>query len=280
MRASFENIAAGNVAQAFSAYRLQVPGFEFNWHYHPEYELTLILKGAGKRMVGDSYESFREGDLVLIGPNLPHTWASEKIKKKDAMQEAIVVQFSPSIFSGFHVYPEFTGIRKILEQSAHGLSFQLSAGIRRNMEILPLKKTADRIALLIRILDQLAVEKFSVLSAGNYGALKGVKNEKRISQLSNYVQANFSKPITLANAARIVHLSPGAFCKFAKKAFGKTFSDHVNDIRVSHACKLLTETDKPISAIAFAAGFESLTYFNRVFLRKKGMQPNAFRKIN
>ncbi len=280
MRAAFESIATRKGAQAFYAFKISVPSFEFIWHYHPEYELTLILKGTGKRMVGDSYETFDDGDLVLIGPDLPHTWSSEKTKNTDALLEAIVIQFSSSLFAAFQLFSEFTAIKKLLLQCSRGAVFKATVDIRRQIAALPAKSGMEKIAALLQLLERLSTQRPAVLSSVNYIALKGAENEKRINKLCSYVQNNFTKPIRLMNAAKILHLSPSAFCKFAKKALGKTFSDYVNDVRVAHACKLLTETDMPVSSIAFASGFESLTYFNRVFLKKKGMQPNGFRKIN
>lgn len=277
MRAAFENIPAQKGMLAFHAFRLAAPAFEFNWHYHPECELTLITKGTGKRMVGDSYESFEAGDLVLVGSGLPHSWASERERGQDNFSEAIVVQFSGSLFEGFFAFTEFSAIKKMLEQSSRGLVFTEKSDAVSLMQSLPERKSAERVAILILILEKLTAQKPRYLSSVHFVAMKGEENEKRINKVYRYVQHHFKKPIQLEKVAAHIHLSPSAFCKFMKRASGKTFSDYVNDVRIAHACKLLTETDKPVSAISFSSGFESLTYFNRVFLKKKNITPVRFR---
>jgi AraC-like DNA-binding protein len=75
-----------------------------------------------------------------------------------------------------------------------------------------------------------------------------------------------------------VNLSVTAFCKFFKRATGLTVTDYLNDIRIGNACELLIETDLQIKEIAYQVGFQSLTYFNRVFLKKKKMTPREFRE--
>jgi YesN/AraC family two-component response regulator len=107
--------------------------------------------------------------------------------------------------------------------------------------------------------------------------MKGNENQQRINKVFLYVQKEFKEHISLKKAASIIHLSESAFCKFFKRASGKTFSTYVNDIRIAYASQLLIESDKAIGEIAFESGFESLTYFNRVFLKTKGVKPRELR---
>lgn len=279
MRASFENIAAQKGALAFHVFRLSMPEFIFHWHYHPEYELTWIVRGEGKRMAGDSIESFRDGDLVLLGSGLPHTWSSEKQARQKKLLESVVIQFPQSLFDGLIGCFEFTAIKKMMQQSSRGLVFSITAELTELLQSLPEKKGAERIAVLILLLEKLTQQKPRVLSSADFTAVKGEENEKRINKVYSYVQQHFTRPVKLEKIAAYIHLSPSAFCKFIKRVSGKTFSDYVNDVRIAHACRLLTETDNTISAIAYASGFESLTYFNRVFLKKKKMTPVKYRKV-
>ena len=71
--------------------------------------------------------------------------------------------------------------------------------------------------------------------------------------------------------ADLVYLTESNFCKFFKKATGKTYSDYLNELRINEACRLLVQSDKSIIQISFDCGFETLSYFNRVFLNKKGV---------
>lgn len=108
--------------------------------------------------------------------------------------------------------------------------------------------------------------------------MKGTENQQRINTIFQYVQQEFNETISLKKAASLIHLSESAFCKFFKRTSGKTFSDYTNEIRIAHACQLLIETDHPVSEVAFSSGFDSITYFNRVFLKKKGVRPMHYRR--
>ncbi|HRH50443.1 MAG TPA: AraC family transcriptional regulator [Panacibacter sp.] len=279
MRAKLEQLSLQRNNQSFLCYEVNVPGFAFLWHYHPEYELTFIVKGSGKRLVGDSYEQFSEGDLVLLGPNLPHSWVSEQIKKQNC--QAIVIQFSTEFIAPLLQYQEMKDIEKLLSRAEKGLHFKRL----KNKEIIQIlheikdSKAVDAFTLLIQLLHKLSANTSIVLSSSEFKPLKGNQNQQRINKIFQFIQKGFREKISLQKAAALIHLSESAFCKFFKRACGKSFSDYVNDIRVSNACQLLIETDKPIAQIAFESGFESLTYFNRVFLKKKKVRPGEFRKM-
>jgi AraC-like DNA-binding protein len=278
MRASFEDIKSRKGNQSFVAYRRDVPAFEFKWHYHPEYELTLITKGSGKRLVGDSYENFESGDLVLIGSNLPHTWVSDRARK--GKSGAVVIQFSDEFIHSFLQWPEFVGINRLLTDASHGIffPFRYSKAIIEKVNALPDQRGAGRITALLAILDQLSNQKPVKLASAYFSSVKGRETEKRINKVCQYIQKQAKGPISLDKTAALVHLSNSAFCRFFKRVTGKTFSDYVNDVRIGNACTLLTESDKSIATIAFETGFESLTYFNRIFLKKKNITPRDFRK--
>ncbi|MBX2966638.1 MAG: AraC family transcriptional regulator [Cyclobacteriaceae bacterium] len=275
MRALYENIASKKGNESFVAYALKVAFFEFKWHYHPEYELTLITKGKGKRLVGDSYENYETGDLVLLGADLPHTWSSDPVKNKPV--SAIVIQFSPDFAHRFLELDEFKKIASLLASSARGLFFPDSKSIRHELELLPTQTGVEKITSLLAILQKLTTLKHYKLSSEYFEAIKGEETESRINKVCRHIQTHAAENLSLEQVAALIHLSRSAFSKFFKRATGKTFSDYVNDIRIGNACHLLTETDKAINEIAYQTGFESLTYFNRVFLKKKNITPRDFR---
>ena len=278
MKAFYEDIASKKNGQSFVAYHLNVPAFEFKWHYHPEYELTLITNGKGKRLVGDSYENFETGDLVLIGPEMPHTWISNRIRKNAA--SAVVIQFSKKFIGSFLLLPEFKSVAKLLSNSSQGLFFSSKNynKIKEQINRLPDCNGAEKIISLLSILHQLQQQRSVKLASSLFMPVKGIENETRINKVCQYVQKNANEEVNLEKAASLIHLSNTAFCKFFKRITGKTFSDYVNDIRIGNACLLLTESDKTIAEIAYKCGFENLTYFNRVFLKKKNTTPGSFRK--
>jgi AraC-like DNA-binding protein len=274
----FEDINAKKGSNSFLALENHVQWFPFQWHYHPEYELTHIRKGSGKRMVGDSYEYFCSGDLVLIGPNLPHTWVSDK--EPGARSSAVVIQFSETFIESFFQHSECAAIRKLLSQSGQGLYFTLRPGaaILSAIDRLPDYKGMDRITGLLQILNSLAGKKAVPLASPYFQPTLGKKSESRINKICQYIHRHSSEAIPLKKIADLVHLSESAFCKFFKRTTGKTYSDYLNEIRIGHSCHLLMESDDTIAEIAYESGFESLTYFNRVFLRKKGVRPGDFRR--
>src|SRR5687767_14168081 len=135
MKARYEDITSKKGDASFVAYAFTVPAFEFKWHYHPEYELTLITRGHGKRLVGDTYENFEAGDLVLLGPGLPHTWSSNEAKTKSA--SAVVIQFSERFLESFLKLREFKSIGDLLTSATRGLHFARSKELRDDIERLP-----------------------------------------------------------------------------------------------------------------------------------------------
>lgn len=265
--------------RSFICYKVNVPSFEFLWHYHPEYELTLITKGSGTRLVGDSYYKFEEGDLVLLPPYLPHTWISEKTDNQNC--QAIVIQFSNAFVEKLFQFSELVSITKLFEKSTRGLQFHYP---KYNDLLLLLQKLIQGNEVIgfskfIQVMHLLSSKKTSAIASLHYKPVKGNENQQRINQVFKYVQNNFKERVSLEQAATMIHLSVSAFCKFFKRASGKTFSDYTNEIRIAFACQLLIETDMSISEIATASGFDSMSYFNRVFLKKKKIQPAAFRKL-
>jgi len=279
MKPRLEQLSHKGANRSFICYEVIVPSFEFLWHYHPEYELTYIVKGSGKRLVGDGYEDFSAGDLVLLPPMLPHTWISEKSNSEKC--QAVVIQFSQEFVERLLQFPEIKSIEKLFVRSTRGLQFTVGkkSGLVSLLQQLPQCSEMMSLTLLLQALEGLSVARSAPIASLQFRPMKGNENQQRINKVFLYVQKEFRESITLKKAADIVHLSESAFCKYFKKASGKTFSDYTNEIRVAYACHLLLETDKPISAIAFESGFESTTYFNRVFLRKKKLRPGQFRKL-
>ncbi len=276
VKAELEKIVPGEGKPILVAYEMSLPYLEFYWHHHPEYELTFKINVSGKRIVGDSYEKFNAGDLVLIGPDLPHTWVSDK-NIKDKLCRFVVIQFSGSLFNGLSGLNEFESIKRLLKNSRHGLSFKNSKPFKETILSLPGKTGTEKITDLMWILGQLAKQKGRKLASSEFDISQAKNSEPRINKVCTYLEQNFSKSITISDAAAIINISQSAFCKFFKRATGKTFSDYLNEIRIGYTCYQLIETDKQISTIARSAGFESISYFNRVFTRKKNSTPREFR---
>jgi AraC-like DNA-binding protein len=279
MKPLLEDIGKIRGKHSFIAFEINQNKLDFFWHYHPEFELTYIIKGKGRRLIGDSHEYFESGDLVLIGPGLPHTWVTDGGIKERC--EAIVIQFSVDFIERFAGLVEMSSINKLLASASHGISItkNKSATSKELIKRLPSKNHIEKITDLLKILDELSRMKITALASSFYQPLKGSNNEKRINKVCQYIQKHATEKLTIQKAAELIHLTPGAFCKFFKRATGKTFSDYVNDIRISNVCNDLLATDKQVAEIAYSNGFETITYFNRIFLKKTNTIPSNYRKI-
>ena len=276
MKAILEDIKTNQGISSFHAFRYQVPYFQFKWHYHPEFELTYIVKGNGYRIVGNSYEPFNDGDLVLLGSNLPHTWSGKA--DGDVNSDAIVIQFSSEFISPFLELNESLLIKKMLESSLRGINFEPDEQLVTKIIEITETNGVDRILKLISILDILSKKQIKLIAPNTFHNVVSKKSEVRINKVCLFIQNNFQNKIYLKEVADLIYLTESNFCKFFKKATGKTYSDYVNEIRINEASRLLIQSDKTISQISFECGFETLSYFNRVFLNKKGITPSVYRK--
>jgi AraC-like DNA-binding protein len=279
MRAQLEKLPFHESGRSFLSYEVKVPYFDFFWHFHPEYELTLVTGGKGKRLVGDSMEAFSAGDMVLLGPMLPHVWVSEE--QPGSLCSAIVIQFPQVLVNRLYAFPECETLRDILNPASHGWHMQATGtgNLLERFERIPGLEGAAAIAAFIELFALLTKLPGRELASAGYKSLKSATNSKRINKILIYVEQHYKDEIKLGDAAKTVHLSESAFSKYFKRTLGKTFFDYVNEVRISRACSLLRETDLSIREIALASGFENLSYFNRVFLKKKNTTPHKFRHI-
>jgi AraC-like DNA-binding protein len=276
MKAILEDIPSKKGAASFYSTRISVPAFEFKWHYHPEYELTYIVRGSGYRIVGNSHEHFSAGDLVLLGSNLPHTWWGKQ--EDGSPSEAIVIQFSNAFIEPFLQLKESQSIKELLTKASRGLRWDNDQMLFHSIEELGNQGEFNRILSLLFILQTLSQIESSQLASDSYQNVLSKKFESRINKVCSYLQLHFSESISLKQVADLVYMSESNFCKFFKKATSTTFSDYLNDLRINEACQLLLSSEDNVSKIAHDCGFESMSYFNRVFLRKMNLTPSVFRR--
>jgi AraC-like DNA-binding protein len=276
MKAVFEDIPSKKGAASFYSTRISVPSFEFKWHYHPEYELTYIVRGSGYRIVGNSHEHFSAGDLVLLGSNLPHTWWGKQ--EDGSPSEAVVIQFSNAFIEPFLQLQESQSIKELLAKASRGLRWDKEEMLFHSIEELGNQAEFNRILSLLSILQTLSQKESTQLASDSYQNVLSKKFESRINKVCSYLQLHFSESISLKQVADLVYMSESNFCKFFKKATSTTFSDYLNELRINEACHLLLSTEDNISKIAHDSGFESLSYFNRVFLKKMKLTPSVFRR--
>ena len=275
MKAQFENIPFDKGSSSVHAYRFQVPFFEFKWHYHPEWELTYIVKGSGYRLIGNTLEDFNAGDFVLIGKNVPHTWCSKA--QDDEPVEAIVIQFGTASLESVLAMPESESIESFLSQASRGLYLPDSNPWESKVIALTQTEGFERVVGLLELLHEISKTGYRPICPNNHHTIVSPKQELRINTVCQYISEHYKESISLTTVADLVYMTESNFCKFFKKATGKTFSDYVNEMRIQAACQLLRDSKIKISTLAHQCGFETLSYFNRVFLAKKKCTPKQYR---
>ncbi|HVE41187.1 MAG TPA: AraC family transcriptional regulator [Planctomycetota bacterium] len=264
-------------------YKTRREHFGVYWHFHPEYQLTLVTRGRGRRFVGDHVGRFGPGDLVLTGPNLPHMWCSGSSTREGRRpDESLMIQFPEGLLGASLLgLPEMTSVRRLLEISRRGVRFEGSARDQasRAMARMGTLRGPARVIALLDILRLLAeAPRPQVLSSRALSPADRAGERERIDQICRLIAERASGPFQLAEAAAAAHMSVPAFTRFFKKRTKKTFVEYLTEIRIGNACRLLVETDTAVRRIAAAVGFSSLTNFNRRFRDLKGMSPQAFRQ--
>lgn len=288
MKATYQKILLSE-GSSFLATRLILPRFHSEYHFHPEYEMKYVIESKGKRFVGDTIENFQEGDLILLGPNIPHYWKSDDIHDlTDQMQaRAIVVLFTEDFLGDrFFSIQEMIPVRELLRKSQAGLVFPnaISSRIPKMMEDLTIVKGPMRIIRILEILveltrlesRQLLTEEFS---SGTPFLDANSSSFMRLQKVHHYVIKNFHYPLQIEDVAKIANMTPHAFCKYFKKSTKKTFMTFLNELRICHAKKLLIENRIPISQICQDSGFNNISNFNRQFKTGTNMTPSDYRAM-
>ncbi|MQA27365.1 MAG: helix-turn-helix domain-containing protein [Micromonosporaceae bacterium] len=272
MNAVMERLTAAP-GTSFRANIRRQPRFPFQWHAHPEHELTLITAGAGRRFVGDAIEPYQTGDLVLVGPQLPHTWLSEP----PGPAEAVVIQFRRD-FLGPQLWhaPEFASVADLLARARRGLAFP-NGPTEPLRALIDEKDPARRAVNLLHALVTLARAPAQPLASGGYAPHLDDRVRRRVDAVCRHLAEHHAEPVTLAEATAIANLTPAAFCRFFRRATGHTLTSYLTQLRISAARRQLVETDHPIAQIAADCGFANLSHFNRVFRRLTGCSPREFR---
>lgn len=250
-------------------------------HSHSNYELNFIKRGWGRRYVGDNITSFQAGDLVLMGPNLPHCWEVKGTYKKKE-PKCIVIHFQENFLgSEFINTPELKPVLELLRKSNQGLYFKgpQIIEVRKQLEkILEADGLKSLIGLLKIFCLLLEFEGQVYLSTPGYIKQANQLDFQKINKIYEYIFVNFQEDITLEEVADLVNITPGSLCRYFKNKTGKTLFDFLKEVRIGYACKLLNVTNKTITEICYESGYNTLAHFNTQFKELKNMTPSEFRK--
>jgi AraC-like DNA-binding protein/mannose-6-phosphate isomerase-like protein (cupin superfamily) len=279
MKAQYERIERREF-QSFGAYAYEKAEFDTPWHYHPEFELTFILSGRGIRYVGNGFEYFEENDLVLLGPNLPHCWRNAGVQKGNS--SAIVIHWEEDLLgNGWLSKHEFDSIAQLLAKAQHGIQYSTSFSILMKEKLLAMLNLGsfERLMSFVAILHELATTNDKqLLSTTIVDATVRNYDHQRINTVHQFVRNRYQEKVTLAQIASEVHMSEEAFSRFFSKIMNKPFFAFLNEYRINAACQLLIETDRTVSDVAVASGFETLPFFYRQFSKFKKLSPRKYRE--
>ncbi|WP_209332212.1 AraC family transcriptional regulator [Lunatimonas salinarum] len=256
------------------------------WHYHPEYELDIILTSKGTRFVGDSVDKFMPGDIVLLGQNLPHLWLNNNAYFEEGSAltaEAIVIHFGEKFVSGLGFIPELAKILTLITKADCGIAFRGAAneGIIQSAKEMIKSSGHQKVLFLMDILARLSiVEEHSLLSSPGFVNSFSQMSKNRMGPVYDFVISNFKQEIRLDTVAAIANMNSSSFSRYFSHCHKKSFTQFVNEIRVGYACKLLIEDHYNISQVCFESGFNNISNFNRVFKSLKKSTPSEYLKLH
>ncbi|QWX84449.1 helix-turn-helix transcriptional regulator [Cellulophaga sp. HaHaR_3_176] len=248
------------------------------WHYHPELELVYINGGSGKRQIGSHVSYYSDGDLILIGSNLPHCGFTDNLTGNKS--ETVVQMKLDFLGNDFFNIPEMKKVQNIFEICTGGIAFSGSTKkkIGEKIEILEYQTDFQRLLSILNILNELGNStEFKLLNAEGFSMEASMKDNDRINLVFNFVKTNFKEEITLEEIADMVSMTVPSFCRYFKKITKKTFVQFVNEYRLVHASKLLAEKPMSITDVCFESGFNNFSHFNKTFKAFTGQNPSEYR---
>lgn len=254
-------------------------GIPFQWHHHPEFELTLTLNSVGQRFIGDHIGEYGDGDLVLIGPNLPHTWVSRE-RLGQGPHVARVMWFHPDWAAALGAaLVEFAPVGAMLARAGRALRFSPDAAAEAGPRIAALfaRPPEDRVLLLLELLGRLASDDGAEPLATIPGTTPAGTDRTRIDRVLDHIHMHYGEAISLPDLSDIAALSVSGLHRLFRRHTGQTITGYVTALRIGEACALLSGTSRPVAHVASDVGYESLANFNRQFKALKAMTPRAYR---
>ncbi|PCK30296.1 helix-turn-helix domain-containing protein [Pseudoalteromonas piscicida] len=258
----------------------QLPEIPFNWHYHPEYEICLTLNSVGVCHVGDHIAPYEDLDLVILGPDLPHTWQSKP--NPDNSAHVVHVAQIPAnwLESLVAQHPELYGLSELLHASRRGVKFPIAVAqqVKAWFEQIADAEPLTRFVLLLEILTLMATSNYQHLASSGFRFdARHDPAKDKFDRVIAYIYDNYTDKLSADELAQQVHMSTNHFHRFFKKRTERTVTEFINQLRIAKACKLLISSASPISVISDQCGFNNISNFNRRFQALKACTPSEFR---
>lgn len=253
------------------------------WHFHPEYELSWVIRSSGMRYVGNYIEPYTPGEVVLYGPNLPHCSRNDASAVDGGVVEYITLQFDPACLGhDFLDLAEAQAIRTLLQESHQGIMFSPDAAavIGPHLRELIGMTGMGRLIKLAEILHIATTVERRILTSPDYIDTVIVDHRlvDRLNRVQRYIDEHFRGVVSQADIADQLEMSPSTFSKFIRAATGQTFMAMVRLARINEACRLLVYGDERITDVALECGYQHTSHFDRNFFEVKGVSPSDYRR--
>jgi len=249
------------------------------WHYHPEIEIVFVNEGSGKRQIGSHISYYNDGDLICIGSNLPHCGFTDSFSNK---RKETLIQFLPNYLGDtFFEVSEMKPLQELMNRARKGLVFygETKKEVGIIIEKMHKKSSFEKLLDSLLVLKKLQESKeYEILNADGFAMKAESQDNQRINKIMDYVQTNFKSPISISEISEYVNMTSPSFCRSFKKVTGKTFTQFVNEYRLVHATKLLTEKQESVQTICYECGFNNFSHFNKLFKGHTGKTPTEYRK--
>ena len=253
------------------------PEQQIGLHSHPFWELSLVIKGAGIRIIDGDESEFSAGDLLLIPPDIPHVWI---FSDSFSMIANVTLVFSDKLLDNLTtLLPETKPLISPLKSMKNAMVFdaaeysEISQTLQAMEQLSEYEQTLKAISLICNIA---RTSPTSLIERKPHKS----RSSQRIQQTKIYITCNSDKDITIESASRHVAMNKSAFCRMLTKECGKTFSQLLNEARIFSASQYLTQTDDHINHISLAVGYSNSSYFCRIFKKIKGCTPLEYRRKN
>ncbi|MBP0609392.1 MULTISPECIES: helix-turn-helix domain-containing protein [Burkholderia] len=290
MKPQYEHVTFASGC-SIRVYHRQLARIPFEWHRHPEYELTLTLNSRGQRFIGDHVARYADDDLVLVPPNLPHTWSSNARIDRGAPEVALVVWFDGDWVRRLaDCCPEYAPLRSLLRRAAPGLRFDVETARAMRARLPRLLDPSPRVRLAAT-LDTLAdlaeaggeplatSQAYDRSDAATSSVDSTASGAERLDRVLDAIDRQFHEPLRIDALAAVAHLSERTLQRLFARHLGESVGRYVQRLRLAHACRHLAGTDWPIATVAARCGIANAANFNRQFLAAHGMTPGAYRQF-
>ena len=241
-------------------------------HWHDCYEIEIFLRGSGTTVINSTTYPFHTGSIFFIAPGDCHSY------KVDEFSSVLNLSFLSNAieYSGIleMLYPlsyMVLDVEKVRLDRISTYVLQLAEEIETDQFFS--KKYISYLMSCILIELQRENEKNNLM-------IDGIDSSLPIRKAIYYVRTHFKEEISLETVAKFVNIPYSTLSKQFAKHVGVPFKEYLNNIRLEYSLNLITHSSETITDIAYYCGFNSLSYFQRVFSKKYHMTPLAYRKLH